>query len=204
MIKNIIFDFGDIFINLDKEATITAMKPFGFTPLTSATSSLYFSYEKGEISSKDFIAENKKRFPKATELQLITAWNAIILNFPEDRLTFIEQLAKDNTYNLILLSNTNALHIEQVIKNMGVDRYLRFKSCFSKFYLSHEIGYRKPDLDIYNFVLSDNNINPKNTLFIDDTKENTDAAKKLGINTWNLTPGVDDICNLFQLAIFRK
>lgn len=196
MIKNIIFDFGDIFINLDKTATALELSKFGFTKITPELDILMKSYEKGLISSDDFITNTNKIFTKATPDELKNAWNKIILDFPKERLLFIEALAKEANYRLFLLSNTNELHIKQVIKNMSIDRYNRFKNCFEQFYLSHLINFRKPDAAIYEFVLKENNLKPEETFFIDDTKENTAAAEKIGIKSWNLQVGKEDIINL--------
>lgn len=196
MIKNIIFDFGDIFINLDKTATALALHNLGLTSITPELETLMLDYEKGLLSSKDFIQQANTEIPSATEDQLVAAWNSVILDFPEDRLLFLEALAKENKYRLFLLSNTNALHIAKVIQNMGTVRYERFKNCFEKFYLSHEIQLRKPNSDIYTFVLDENNLQPTECFFIDDTKANTDTAKTLGILTWNLIVGSEDITAL--------
>ena len=130
MIKNIIFDFGDIFINLDKTATALELSKFGFTKITPELDSLMKDYEKGLITSSDFINTTNLILPNATPKQLQAAWNKIILDFPEERLLFIESLAKENNYRLFLLSNTNELHIEQVVENMGINRYNRFQNCF--------------------------------------------------------------------------
>ncbi|WP_394748531.1 HAD-IA family hydrolase [Spongiimicrobium salis] len=196
MIKNIVFDFGDIFIDLDKAATAREMTPFGFTGITPQLQHILNTYEKGRISSDTFLQEMENQFPKANRKALRYAWNAIILMFPEYRLTYIEQLAKEKQYRLFLLSNTNALHIEKVIENMTEKRFERFKHCFEQFYLSHEIHYRKPDASIYEFVLRENQLLAQETFFVDDTKENTDAAAKLGIKTWNLAVGHEDIIEL--------
>ncbi len=196
MIKNIIFDFGDIFINLDKKAVFQEMAKFGFTKLTPQINSIANSYEKGLISSTEFIRKLNIIFPQATTEKIINAWNSIILDFPEYRLDFIKDLAKEKSHKLFLLSNTNALHIEKVIENMGLDRYHAFKACFHKFYLSHEINLRKPNEDIYTFVLKENNLIAEETFFIDDTKENTNTAEKIGIKSWNLLVGKEDVINL--------
>jgi putative hydrolase of the HAD superfamily len=87
---------------------------------------------------------------------------------------------------------------------MSLDRYLRFKNCFDQFYLSHEIKMRKPDKSIYEFVLNENKLIAKHCFFIDDTKENTDAAKQLGIKTWNNDPKSEDIISLFYTPNFIK
>ncbi|WP_291864277.1 HAD family phosphatase [Maribacter sp.] len=196
MIKNIIFDFGDIFINLDKEAVFKELAKYGFTSLTSELDSLAKSYEQGLVSSKIFISNLITIFPNTDETKIKNAWNSILLDFPLNRLEFLENLAKENKYRLFLLSNTNEMHISSVIETMGKDNFQRFKNCFEEFYLSHEIQLRKPNADIYEYVLKQNNLTATETIFIDDTKENTDAAEELGIHCWNLQVGLEDIIDL--------
>jgi putative hydrolase of the HAD superfamily len=79
---------------------------------------------------------------------------------------------------------------------MGQGRFDRFKNCFEKFYLSHEIRLRKPDPEIFDYVLKENGLVAAETLFVDDTEENTIAAGKLGIKTWHLRVGTEDIVDL--------
>jgi FMN phosphatase YigB (HAD superfamily) len=196
MIKNIIFDFGDIFINLDKPAVFKALANVGYTEITPEMDAIFKTYETGLMTSDDFISKLHNIFPKATPLEIKNAWNSILLDFPENRLAFLEQLASEKKYRLFLLSNTNEIHIDYAIKDMGVDRFNRFKACFEKFYLSHEINLRKPNKDIYEFVLTENNLHAEETFFVDDTKENTDSSTALGIKSWNLLVGKEDITQL--------
>ena len=196
MIKNIILDFGDVLINLDKPATAKAMVQHGFTEVTPNLESLFQNYEKGLIASSDFLDEVSEHFPNASRDYLTKAWNSILLDFPEERLQFIEQLAAENQYKMILLSNTNDLHIEQVKEQMGMQRFNRFKNAFDVFYLSYEMGMRKPDAEIFDFVLQENQLTAEETFFVDDVKENTDAAATLGINVWNLQVGREDVTQL--------
>lgn len=196
MIKNIILDFGDVLINLDKPATAKAMVQHGFTEITPALETLFQEYEKGWLTSSDFLDEVASHFPDANRDYLIEAWNSILLDFPEHRLEFIEQLAMENHYKMILLSNTNDLHMERVKAEMGMERFLRFQNAFDVFYLSYEIGMRKPNAEIFDFVLQANELLPHETFFVDDVKENTDAAAELGINVWNLQVGEEDITQL--------
>ncbi len=196
MIKNIIFDFGDVLINLDKPATARAMLDYGFTGITSDLQHLFNSYEKGLVASDEFLDEVSAHFPKASREYLTQAWNAILLDFPEKRLQFLENLAQENQYKLFLLSNTNDLHIEHVKSSMGMERFNRFKNAFDVFYLSYEMGMRKPDSEIYEFVLEQNQLEPTETFFVDDLKENTDSAAQLGIKVWNLQVGQEDILQL--------
>ena len=204
MINTLIFDFGDVFINLDKPAIERSMNKLGISTITNEMLEIAMNYEKGLISTDVFITSFTKKFPMISNKEFTIAWNSIILDFPEHRLTFIEHLASLKKYKLILLSNTNELHIEQVIENMSLDRYLRFKNCFDQFYLSHEIKLRKPDHSIYEFVLIKNNLIAKNCFFIDDTKENTDAASILGIRAWNNNPKNEDVTDLFNNSVLNN
>ncbi|AEM72487.1 putative haloacid dehalogenase-like hydrolase [Allomuricauda ruestringensis DSM 13258] len=196
MIKNIILDFGDVLINLDKPATAKAMVQHGFTGLTPDLDNLFQTYEKGFISSSNFLDEVSEHFPNASREYLMQAWNSILLDFPDYRLRFIEKLAAENQFKMILLSNTNDLHIECVKEQMGMERFNRFKNAFDVFYLSYEMGMRKPDSDIFEFVLEEHKLNAPETFFVDDVKENTDSAAVLGINVWNLQVGKEDVTEL--------
>lgn len=201
MIKNIILDFGDIFINLDKKATTKALANLGVTKITDEIKAILHQYEKGLISTEDFTQFFKDTFNISQE-KFIKIWNAVLLDFPEERLVFLEELANSKKYRLFLLSNTNDLHIKWVKNSLGAKFYNDFKSCFEKFYLSYKIHFKKPDTDIYQFVLNENNLIPEETLFVDDLKENTEAAKSLGIQTWNLIPEKDDVTQLFNKKYF--
>jgi len=197
MIKNIIFDFGDIFINLDKQATHKEMAKLGVTEISQEMMELCFRYEMGLLTTDAFVGFFQEKYPLIDKEALIFAWNAILLDFPKERLIFLKELVKTDKYRLFLLSNTNDLHISWIQNDWGSELYSEFKNCFEQFYLSHEINFRKPNADIYEFVLNENNLKASETLFIDDTKANTSAAKKLGIHTWNLIPNKEDIVDLF-------
>ena len=196
MIKNIIFDFGDIFINLDKQGTYKAMAELGVSEISQEMIQVYYNYEKGLISTDEFIQFYEDKVNLKRE-DLVNAWNAVLLDFPESRLKFIQELAQSKKYRLFLLSNTNDLHIKWIQNSVGAAFYNQFKSSFEQFYLSHEIHFRKPDTEIYEFVLQQNNLVAEETLFVDDLKENTDSAKQLGIHVWNLDPSKDEVSELF-------
>lgn len=202
-IKNIIFDFGDVFINLDKPATFREMQKLGMAGLTPEMDAANKAYEKGEISTGAFIRFYQNHFPGLSENELVSAWNAIILDFPPHRLEFLKQLQQQAAHRVFLWSNTNALHIDRVQEVMGQRDYQTFLACFEKHYFSHELGMRKPEPVCFTSILEEQNLRPEETLFIDDTPDNTDAAGRLGLKTWNLQPGLDDVARLFDLPIFR-
>lgn len=198
MIKTLIFDFGDVFINLDKAGAIkNVLKLFKMEILSEELVAINTLYEQGLLSTEEFLEFYKANFSYLTEKEIIDAWNYILKDFPEKRLTFLKQLVQENKYQLILLSNTNELHINWIRENITF--YDVFKNCFDQFYLSHEIQLRKPNANIFEFILKENNLKPQECLFIDDTKENTEAAHKLGIATWNIDETSEDIIDLFTV-----
>ena len=89
------------------------------------------------------------------------------------------------------------MHIDFIKSNVSF--YEDFKNCFDQFYLSQEIQLRKPNKDIFNFVLESNNLKPEQCFFVDDTKENTDMAESLGIKVWNIDETNEDVINMFNL-----
>ena len=197
-IKTLIFDFGDVFINLDKEGAMqNALKLFGLEVFEADMIATNIQYEIGRISTEEFIKFYLSKFPNLSQTQIKNAWNYIIKDFPMYRLEFIKNLGLNTDYKLILLSNTNDMHIDFI--KAHVDFYNDFKQCFDKFYLSQEIHLRKPNKDIFEFVLNENNLNPNECLFVDDTKENTDAAESMGFHVWNIDETQEDVVNLFKI-----
>lgn len=196
MIQNIIFDFGGVFINLDMDAVSRGLKSYGVMAPGADLLSLSEQYEKGEVDTKTFLRRVQQGIPGSQQERIRQIWNATIADFPLKRLDFLIKLKELGQYRMFLLSNTNALHIEKVRENMGKDIYDRFQGCFEAFYLSHEIGMRKPDPKIFSFVLENNGLEPRETLFIDDTKEHIVSAAGLGINTWHLDVHKESILEL--------
>jgi len=197
-IKNIIFDFGDIFINLDKTGAIkSALDLFDISELTPEMILINMEYEKGLISTDAFIKFYTTAYPRISKKKIIDTWNCMLLDFPLHRLNFIKETSEK--YRCFLLSNTNEMHIDWIKNDWGLVLYNEFKNCFEQFYLSHEMNMRKPDANIYEFVLDENSLIATETLFIDDTKENTDSSTALGIHSWNLTPGKEDVVDLFKI-----
>ncbi|MGM0636313.1 MAG: HAD family hydrolase [Bacteroidota bacterium] len=195
MIKTIIFDFGDVFLTLNKPATQKKLKDFGLENFSNEMIHQNQLYEMGKISTEEFVNFYTEQIEGLSKQEFIDAWNSILIEFPKHKLDFIKELSKSKKYRLILLSNTNNLHINWIKENINC--YEEFKQCFDVFYLSQDIHFRKPNLDIYEFVIKQNQLVPEETLFVDDTPENTEAAKKLGIKIWNINPNTDDVSKLF-------
>jgi FMN phosphatase YigB (HAD superfamily) len=199
MINTIIFDFGDVFINLDKQATVNSLRNLGLSGWHEDLDQLNIQFETGQISREAFIDGLQKFIPNASDDEILQAWSAILLDFPLYRLEFLQMLS--TKYRLFLLSNTDAIHIETFEQKNGATFYSDFYNCFEKVYFSFEIGMRKPNSEIYKYVLNEHDLQAKRTLFIDDKKENTDAALLLGLQVWNLQVGKEDVVDLFNKNI---
>lgn len=190
-IKNIIFDLGGVLLNIDYQLTNRAFTDLGvknFTELYSQfhTDTLFGDLETGRVSEEEFIARLRPHLPASvTSQQIIAAWNAMLLDYPLARLQLLQQLRLH--YNLYLLSNTNAIHLREVNaileRSRGIPSLAAF---FDRSYYSHLIGLRKPEKEAYQLILDENNLRPEETLFIDDTLPNIDAAQKLGIQVIHL------------------
>jgi len=156
MIKTLIFDFGNVFINLNIEAAQKhALEAFQIESLSEEMLGFNSFYEQGLISTDEFLEFYIENFPKLSKETLVDIWNIILKDFPKYRLDFLQDIKKTSKYNLILLSNTNALHIDFI--KTHVPFFEEFKNCFDHFYLSHEINLIKPNPDIFEFVLNENN-----------------------------------------------
>jgi len=187
-IKNIIFDFGDVFINLDKNFVYDQMNgsEAGKSDKKLQLHELNKQFEVGSINSDTFLSGLSQVYPKKTKTEIKNIFNGMLLDFPAYRLEFLKELSQRGTYKLFLLSNTNELHINNGREVIGEKMYHEFKNCFEQFYLSHELGLRKPDAAIFNHVMKQNQLEANETLFIDDTLENIQAADGMGIHTWHL------------------
>ena len=197
MIKTLIFDFGNVFINLNIEAAQKhAFEAFQVESLSEEMLGFNSFYEQGLISTDEFIEFYTENFPKLSKETLVDIWNNMLKDFPKYRLDFLKDIQQSSKYNLILLSNTNALHIEYI--KTHVPFFEAFKNCFDRFYLSHEINLIKPNPDIFEFVLNENKLEAEECLFIDDNADNIETAKGMNIKTWHINPETEDVINLFE------
>lgn len=196
MIQTILFDFGDVFINLDKNATPNALRNLGLTQWNATLSQLNLQYETGKIDELTFMEGIQQFIPDAKLIEIREAWNAILQDFPLERLEFLQMLPSQ--YQLLLLSNTDATHIDKFEHKVGQSFARDFYSCFEKVYFSFDIGMRKPDAEAFKFVINNHNLTPKKTLFVDDKEENIESAKRLGFQTWHLNPETENVTQLFD------
>ena len=188
-IDNIIFDLGNVILNIDYQNTIDAFEKIGVPDASifyskSSQLNIFNQLETGHISKQNFILEIQKFVPKASASQIINAWNAILQDLPNERIEILKDI-KDK-FSIFLLSNTNTIHIEKIIDKLGKKKYEEFYNLFDKVYYSHEVKLRKPNADIFKLVIKENCLSIKNTLFIDDSIQHIESAKKIGLKTYHL------------------
>lgn len=199
MIEAIIFDLGDVFLNLNHQASIDAFKKLGLTEWNDDLKAKSILFETGKMDELQFMKALQKYIPNHELHEIREAWNAIIGDFPLERLEFLEKL--QNKYDIFLLSNTNPTHIDKFEHRVGLTFAREFYAHFNKIYFSYETKVRKPETAVFNLIIQQNNLKPAKTLYVDDTLENIEAAKALGINTWQLLVGQEDVTNLFDKKI---
>lgn len=195
MIKNIIFDFGGVLLDLDMQRSYDALgkltgQSYTLETLPPAFKERVVAYETGKINTESFIWfwQNvcHPNVPQGDEI--IRAWNAMLLGWQPEKFAFLERLRSH--YRVFLLSNTNPLHLEWVKKdlknNHGISDFeSRF---FDKVFYSHEMGLHKPDVETYKTVLRDSVLEASQTLFIDDNVLNVQSAASLGIHVYHHNP----------------
>lgn len=197
MVEAIIFDFGNVFVNINPDKTMEALQKLGLKEWNSDLDNLNDLYEKGKIEETDYLKGIQKFIPNAGLDEIKTAWNSLVLDFPDDRLDFLHLFS--SKYKIFLLSNADKTHIERFEYLHGESFVRDFYSCFEKVYFSFEFGFRKPDMKAFHFIINQHHLNPKKTLFVDDTLQNIEAAEKFGLLTWHLNPKTQDVMQLPEL-----
>jgi len=193
-VKNIIFDLGGVLLNLDFAAAEKAFTEIGFEDFKDVfggghVTSFIKDYEVGTIDDDQFVKEIRNLAKKQNDDQLaIAAWNAMLLDFPKERIAFLKELKKK--YRLFLFSNTNSIHLKSFRKTFSetFDKGV-FDELFEKAYYSHEIKLRKPTKEAFEYVVRDAGLNAAETLFIDDMISNVEGAREAGLQAVQVTPG---------------
>jgi HAD superfamily hydrolase (TIGR01509 family) len=197
--KAIIFDLGAVILNINYQNTIDEFTKLGVNNAATFYSkkvqtNLFNQIETGMISSNEFLKALQKETKNANINQVEKAWNAMLLDLPEERIQLIEKLK--NNYSIYLLSNTNAIHIDAIKKQLGKRKWLAFCKLFDKMYLSHELGLRKPDVKIFEYILNEQKLKAEEVFFIDDSPQHIASAKKIGIHCHHLLDD-ENIITLF-------
>lgn len=188
-VKNIIFDLGDVIINIDVPRAAQSFATLSGRELKEVMdvfqeNALFRQFETGRLDATAFRGYVRQILQNEgwTDNDLDKAWNSLLLDIPPERIVMLQKLAKK--YRLFLLSNTSSIHIAKVNEILHeTSGVKRLNDLFEKIFLSYEMGIMKPDAEIYERVLEDAGIVAEQTLFLDDNADNIAAAGTLGIQT---------------------
>ena len=180
MIRNIIFDFGNVLGKVDFEGfQKNILTEVGDKKLLKAllSSNVKEDYELGLISSKVFLDIVMKLLGyRITKEKFVFYFNGMLSELP-DMKGFLIKLSKSNKYKLFLLSNTNPIHFNFAKRNLPYI-YEQIKNIV----LSYKVKEAKPDSAIYLKTLRKYHLKPEESLLIDDLEENCLTAKRLGMH----------------------
>lgn len=190
MIRNILFDLGNVLIDIDVRRTLRAYQTLlgveeergrgvGATVITAGDligageSEWVAKYQVGAISTEEFVdAVLPACKPGTTRQDVIDAWMAMLIGIPEERRQKLVELHEQG-YKLYVLSNINELHAEWTRKQLeGIP--------FEAVFFSNEIRMAKPDVRCYEMVMKETGIKPEETLYIDDLPANIEAGERVG------------------------
>lgn len=189
-IRNLIFDLGNVILNIDTKLSEIAFAQYGMNDFEklytlASQNELFDRLEVGSITENEFYDEFRRVTGcKLDNKTLEQCWDALIMDFPSARIEMLKRLKNEGKYRTFILSNTNIIHYRfytALLKRVhGVDG---LESLVEHAYFSHEIGLKKPNRDIFDYVVEHSHIKPEESIFIDDNEANIKAANALGFNT---------------------
>ena len=193
-IRNIIFDYGNVIFRIDFDRAQHSFIDLGIKNVERFFSHtghdpIFNQFEKGEISSSEFRDGIRKvtGIPDLTDAQIDNAWNTLLIGVPEPNHELLLKAKKK--YRTFLLSNNNEIHYNWIMEYLKNEHHVASNSVFfEKDYYSHLMKMRKPDPEIFEYVLAENNLDPAETLFIDDSPQHLKTAATLGLITHLLSP----------------
>ena len=203
-IRSLLFDLGNVIIDIDIDGAHERLNRFFRKDANRPViEKAFIDYECGRISTDIFINTLLSQCDRKVQaLDIIEAWNSMLIGIPEQRLEMLRLLKKK--YSVYLLSNTNALHLEWIHRYLRKEHNVESfeKEFFDHAFYSHLVGDRKPNSSIFKFIAEDSFMTPALTLYMDDVQENLDVAEKLGFNTHLVNPGDEVGEYLKKLSFF--
>lgn len=207
-IKNIIFDLGGVILDIDETVVYKELEKLGINTTELAHSKefieLMSKFDTGVYTAPTFRKKTKALLglDKMTDKRFDDIWNAMLLDIPRERIEAIEKVKKH--YKIFLMSNTNVIHYDLYIRDLQLRfGYNEFDELFHKSYFSFAEHLEKPDTRFFELILDHEQLLPEETLFIDDSKKNVEAAQSLGIHTYHIRRD-ELVRNLFENGILKE
>lgn len=203
MIRNLVFDFGGVVVDLNWDKAVKRFAALGLPNAGNVLDrykqqGLFLELEEGKISKDEFserLSEMCGR--KLPEEELNNAWLGFFETVSLSKMKVLEELHRK--YKMFLLSNTNPFVMDWARSDRFTSEGKGLNFYFDKLYLSYELGITKPDVEIFKKMIEDSGIVPEETLFIDDGSANIEAARSLGFDTLLAVEGTDWIDSLIAV-----
>ena len=195
MIKNVIFDMGGVIVDLYRDRAARYFRDIGVSDADNFVGSyhhkgIFIDFENGKINTPEFCRLLCKHTGKNIQREDIEdAWRSIIEPPPEYKLDYLQELSKG--FKVFMLSNNNPIIMDWACAPGFTESGNALSDYFDKLYLSYQMKCTKPDPKIFKMMIEDSGINPSESLFIDDSKRNIDAAKECGLQTCLVQNGSD-------------
>lgn len=202
-ISTLVLDLGGVLIDVDHTASARAFADHGVPDFQDSYSKakqteVFDRFETGELSPVGFREAVRGLIGVALLDEVIDhCWNAMLGSIPPERMALVHRLKQQ--CQVLLLSNTNAIHVPAfeaiVARENGIQD---FKGLFHGAYYSCELGMRKPNADIFHHVIERHDADPARTLFIDDSPQHVEGARKAGLLAEHLDLDKEDVLGLVR------
>ena len=193
--KVLIFDLGGVVIDLLVDRTFSAMAALG-VPVAMLNekdclmNTKMMEFDRGDITAdemfghiKSFVpAEVREKLGSELDVEVQRVWNLMLGSVPIAKLQQLSAL-RDAGYRVVMLSNTNSGHWTR-IEELFMEACSKLPAeCFDALYLSYQMRCRKPESEIFLSLLESEGVEAGDCIFFDDSAENCDAARALGIDS---------------------
>lgn len=192
MIKAIVFDVGEVILDLDASKCIDAFKTrAGFENIeefldTCHQRGIFRQMEEGEINAEEFYEVAATYCKPGTDRETIyECFCEFLAGIDPDKIKLINELSQK--YDLYILSNNNPISRAYTC-DLGLKNGLDFERVFKKQFYSYEMKMLKPGKKIFLKALDEIGLPPEEILFVEDNPINVEAAKALGIQTLHYIP----------------
>jgi putative hydrolase of the HAD superfamily len=201
LLDTLILDLGGVLIDVDYDRSAKAFTALGMERFEEQFSKarqtrLFDEFETGTITPTRFRDAIRDMFGRPLkDREIDRCWNAMLGSIPSVRMELVEALRM--RYRVYLLSNTNAIHVPAFLEIVHRENRLSdFRKEFDGCYFSNELGLRKPDAAIFQHVLRETFASPERTLFIDDSIQHVEGARKAGLPAEHLDLSKEDVIQL--------
>ena len=195
MIKNIVFDFGGVLTTIDTAQALDKFRSLGVDKPEEYINSYcqkgpFFELENGDITADEFCRKLGAMCGREITFEdAKNAWLGFLIEIHTNLLEHIQPLR--GKYHLAVLSNTNPFIQSFALTGEFTPTGKSLADYFDSLFFSYRMHCSKPNEEIYRKMLESGNMKAEETLFVDDSEKNIEAAKRVGIKGLKVNNGED-------------